>query len=146
MLCIWEEQLFPAAFSLEWSCIGRVLIAFLEIKAAGTGAVCWSLLPPGAAHQPALPSHPHREIPQLEGCLSPGTPRPLRAFPPFHSLIPLAKREVLQRQMLLWRIYLMPMLGTNPGKTHSNLAGGRGGGAVGCRVWERNGEMGRLNV
>lgn len=57
---------------------GRVLIAFLEIKAAGAGVVCWFLLccfPSSTARQLALLSHLHGKILQPEARLSPGTPR-----------------------------------------------------------------------
>ena len=108
---------------------GWVLIAFLEIKAAGAGAVCWFLLccfPSSTACQLALLSHLHGKILHLEGRLSPGTPKLPRVFAPCHGLIPLPEREVLQRRMLPWRVYLMPILGTNPGKIHSELAVGGG--------------------
>lgn len=104
--------------SPEWSCIGRVLIAFLEIKAAGTGAVCWSLLPPGAAHQPALPPACTGKSLTWRASL----PRDPQACSIFQSLILLSKREVLQRHLLLWRVYLMPMLGTK--HTQNWLQGG----------------------
>lgn len=73
-------------------------------------------------------------------------------FAPFHGLIPLPEDEVLQRWMLLWRVYLMPItpsLGTSPVKIHLELAAGVGWGVVGqgmgCRGCERNGEMARFN-
>lgn len=60
--------------------------------------------------------------------------------------------EVLQRWMLPWRVYLMPImpsLGTNPVKIHLELAAGVGDGGggqgMGCRGCKRNGEMGRFN-
>lgn len=79
MLCIWEEQLFPAALLSGMELTGRVLIAFLEIKAAGTGVFCRALLPPGAAHQRLC-------LPVCAGkCLTwrDALPRPLRASAPY---------------------------------------------------------------
>ena len=65
---------------------GWVLIVFLEIKAAVTGAVCWFSLccfPPGTACQLALLSRLHEKILHPEECLSPETPPSC----PEHSLL-----------------------------------------------------------
>lgn len=114
---------------------GWVLIAFLEIKADIAGADRWFLL--CCFPNKCCPSvsgicwyvgfaFPENILPR--GMCLPRTPMLPQAFTPLHWLIPLPELGVLQRLMLLCRVHLVPILGTNPEKIHSELAVAGGGG------------------
>lgn len=97
MLCIWEEQLFPAALLSGMELHRASVNCLSENQSSRHGGCLLVFASPGRCPSAALPARLHRGMLHLDGCLSPGIPRPLPGFVPSHSLIPLSKREVLQR-------------------------------------------------